>query len=680
MPIHTVRPNGEAYVIGSTWPAFSSGVAGGTRVGNTSDGSDTTTVRPFLSLSGADDSSNVGTATAGLLMDTYALGVDEQVKSVRVRVRYRSFVLFTPGTAILYPGAFHIGLSTTENTPMLAMPQSSWTEYVGPWQIRTPGGTPWTQADIDNLFVALGFLYEGSSSHLRPEVAAIYVDISVIGLPVATITSPADASTVTTTTRPATVFTYSEPDNAAMLGYEVVLTDITTGVVVWESGFVYANVPPTGGVVPPVDLDDGITYRTAVRVARFDSNLAEAIDYSNWDTADFLLDVVPPPTPTITATPDNTNQKIDIGYSQGDTGALVYFTVVERSDDGGSTWSIIREGNYSSVNMLTPQNASLEVAISGTGTFTSAFATIARSTAQADDGVASLLLTSTAASPIWATTPGSVSGLHVIPDRDYLVKAKFRPGSTLRGVRTQVNWFDAAGTYISSSFTATVPEVGGVFTEATLTATAPANAVYAAFVALVDNSAIGEQHYIDKNLFRPVALADYEAPPNTLVKYRARNIKFVNGLIIAGAWSAIVSATQTTTGWNLKRTDGLEAHNLLDMPFAGESITTSKPEDKAFFSPMGRSRKVSISDVLKGEEGELFLEFLEEATFQDFEALRSLQQPLLLVRGWTDEQWYISLAEDRKMELFNYEPTYRQVKVDWVEIDPPSLESYDELF
>lgn len=166
----------------------------------------------------------------------------------------------------------------------------------------------------------------------------------------------------------------------------------------------------------------------------------------------------------------------------------------------------------------------------------------------------------------------------------------------------------------------------------------------------------------------PLVIHDYEMPPNTAVIYRARNAVTIGGSTIAGSYSiATAPVTITTQDYMLK--DPLNPNNNLILNVLGPSVREDKPEDIAFFSPLGRTRKVAVADKIKGVESVLELDFTEESEFDDFETLRNSQRILLLVRGWTNEQWYIRFGPVMSKTLYNYDPPYRTVTIPWVEVD-----------
>jgi hypothetical protein len=138
-------------------------------------------------------------------------------------------------------------------------------------------------------------------------------------------------------------------------------------------------------------------------------------------------------------------------------------------------------------------NPSFEV--NTTGWSPNANCTIARSTAQAYTGTASLEMT--------ATALGNMQAYHVnnrfpvTPGSTYTAQMRYRPNTTPRNVRVFIGWYTSAGAFISSSVGPLASEVSGEWVLATGTAVAPSNAASGVVFSYVDAAAAGEVHYID---------------------------------------------------------------------------------------------------------------------------------------------------------------------------------------
>jgi len=148
-------------------------------------------------------------------------------------------------------------------------------------------------------------------------------------------------------------------------------------------------------------------------------------------------------------------------------------------------------------NLLTTNQASVETDTTGFSAI--AGCTIARTTAQAKVGAASLLVTSTtgASGGGAAGTPRATSGKAVTPGVTYTGIASVLNGVGTRTLQVRLLWWDAVGAFISTADgqTSTAPA-----TWATLYATgvAPANAAYVSVeVNMTTVGAIGDAYYID---------------------------------------------------------------------------------------------------------------------------------------------------------------------------------------
>lgn len=145
-------------------------------------------------------------------------------------------------------------------------------------------------------------------------------------------------------------------------------------------------------------------------------------------------------------------------------------------------------------------NPSLEVDTSGWAA--GASTALARSTAQAKSGAASLSLTrtGTVGDASAATTTGA-GGMTVEAGEAYTASAHVLPDTAVRNVRVDIVWYTDAGAVVSTSAGAAVTEVGGEWVRVSTTATAPGTAARAAVIVVAEGAAVGETHYVDGVLF-----------------------------------------------------------------------------------------------------------------------------------------------------------------------------------
>lgn len=122
-------------------------------------------------------------------------------------------------------------------------------------------------------------------------------------------------------------------------------------------------------------------------------------------------------------------------------------------------------------------------------------ATIVQSTAQARTGPGSLRVTATASV---ASTKATLNNAGTcLPGTVFQVGWGARANSTGRNTQMLINWFTAAGVYLTTTTTAALADASTGWAYTTVQVTAPATAgKYELFVEVVSASA-GEQHYFD---------------------------------------------------------------------------------------------------------------------------------------------------------------------------------------
>jgi hypothetical protein len=286
--------------------------------------------------------------------------------------------------------------------------------------------------------------------------------------PVATVTGP---SGTTTTSEPPVTWTDTLDSLASQTAYRVVIYSqaqyqaggFSPGVSagVWDSGVVNAA---TKTATPSTPLPQGI-YRAYVQVTETGGQT------SAWAFSGFTVAYDVPATPALTATYDSTTNRVVLTLQGQD-------------------------------NMLTQNQGSLET--DTTGWAANVNCAIARTTAQALDGLASLQLTSTAGGDMSAITPTGLNGTAVQPSTQYTALASFRTSASVRAVHVDILWYTAAGALISTSTGASVNDAANGWVTASITTNSPANAAFAAVRAyVVAAGAANEVHYVDEISLAP---------------------------------------------------------------------------------------------------------------------------------------------------------------------------------
>lgn len=141
----------------------------------------------------------------------------------------------------------------------------------------------------------------------------------------------------------------------------------------------------------------------------------------------------------------------------------------------------------------------------GIGTWVNAGgSTVAQSAAQAHSGSDSLAITSTGVANARAghcgTTAGTViaNGMPVTPGQLVGASGWFRAATVARSVQVQIAWFTSAGASISTISGGSLSDSTTAWTQATISATAPATAAFAVLQAqVISPGGAGEVHYLD---------------------------------------------------------------------------------------------------------------------------------------------------------------------------------------
>jgi hypothetical protein len=330
-----------------------------------------------------------------------------------------------------------------------------------------PNGEAWTQTLIDNLVVK--FADNAIASGDRANLYELYVDVITTTQPTVSVTAP--TGTITDTTFPSVVWTYTDADGDPQNAYEIKVFDsatyggasfdentstptVTTGIVTSSNN----------GQTLEADLADGTTYRAYVRVAQ----LVNGANYfSNWAYAQFTIDVEAPATPLISASYDN--------------------------NIGAVTLSV-----FGRTNVLSANQASLETNTTGWIAVTNS--SIARSTAQFSDGSASLEITATASGDATASTTIG-SKFIVSANQEFSAIANFKAGTTTRDCAVGIRYLTSTGSTISTTFGTSVSATSSAFVTATATVLAPPTATHAQVFVKVISAGAGGIHYVDKIAF-----------------------------------------------------------------------------------------------------------------------------------------------------------------------------------
>lgn len=148
------------------------------------------------------------------------------------------------------------------------------------------------------------------------------------------------------------------------------------------------------------------------------------------------------------------------------------------------------------LNLLTKQQASFEDSAAPLG-WNGFSCNLANTTAVSLDGSRAMSLTATVAGTIQAATD-PFGGITVIPGERLRAVVAFRSAATSRSCRIIITWRDKNNADISTSTSTSVTSSTSAWTDASIDATVPPQAVKAHLTVEVLSAALSEVHYIDR--------------------------------------------------------------------------------------------------------------------------------------------------------------------------------------
>jgi hypothetical protein len=490
-------------------------------------------------------------ATLEVAMTTVALPAGAQIRSVTPRVRdYASHLNYQP----------ILTASLKDNTGA-----AGWLNHGGSTSVVTrtgsarttkANGAAWDQAGLDDLRMAYSVSEQYKTANHGNALYRIYelnADVLYNERPVAVVTGPTEGATIIST-QPTVTWTYADPEADAQERYRIRVFsaaeygiggfDPETSPATWDSGDVFSSA--LSAVVGTV-LAQGTTYRAYVKV----SDAGSSGRFSLWDSNTFTIQSAVsgsaaspgtgPAAPSLTAVLDAALARVVLTL-QGRDNMLTYH---QSSAEGPDT-----EGWLVNLNC-----------------------TLARSTAQAAEGVGSFAMTSVAAGNMGMVTPLGATSLHAVTaGGTYTALASLRAATVARSCNVTVTWYTAAGASAgSASVSGVVADTTGGWTQLAVTAAAPVGAAFAAVaVNVLSTGGAGEVHYVDKISLAPGSSTvwtpgGFVAGPNMLTADQATAEVAITG------WTGTNAALARTT---LQDFDGLASIMLTASSAATMSMTT----------------------------------------------------------------------------------------------------------
>lgn len=323
---------------------------------------------------------------------------------------------------------------------------------------------------------------------------------------------------------------------------------------------------------------------------------------------------------------------------------------LQRSDDGGVTWSAVRgatAGNSTAASAVpagwlvydyeSPRNVRNLLPNpnfdNGT-TYWNSGSTLSRVTSPTQSGSGALQVSAAGAGAVYVNAVAVGYLIPITAGATYVFSTYTRAGSVSRNNSVNVNWYTSDGTFISGSSGIGVASSTTAWTRISISAAAPANAAYAnPFFAISSVAAAGEIHYFDSPQFEQASAVSTFDPYG--VQYRARSSSTAAGITYTSAWSTVRNATVTADVWNLKVPENAALNdvdvNVIGQP--GEEMT----EDMGVFRGLDRRYPVVVAGTLGGWDGTLQIATASEAEWQTLKAVLECQKVLLLESpfGWS---------------------------------------------
>jgi len=334
MAVTTVRPNATA--TGASLFTITGG--SGSINAALSDSSDSTYIKKSSSV--------VGTADVVVDMGTTTISSSQRVKQVRVRARCS-----TPndtGKLNVYLGS-RIDNANYFFSGLAIRGTNSIATFVGPYYNSAPNGQSWTQASINGLRVKIG---EYNDSTDVASTFEIFVDVDIASQPTVTVTAP--TGTITNSAAPDVTWTFADSDNETQSFYQIKVFsaaqygaggfDPATSTATWDSGEIGSS--DQAGVIG--ELLNAGTYRAYVRVAK---SINGSPFWSDYDYEPFVLSYTAPTIPTMLVAWNSELGKATFTLTgAAPTGYTSQYYDIHRSDDGGTIYAGVRNGENLSPN------------------------------------------------------------------------------------------------------------------------------------------------------------------------------------------------------------------------------------------------------------------------------------------------------------------------------------------
>jgi hypothetical protein len=383
---------------------------------------------------------------------------------------------------------------------------------------KAPDGGAWTQTKIDDLVVR--FIDYGAAGD-RAQILEVFVDVVTASQPTLTVSTPTGAQT--DTSFPTVTWSYADSDGDPQSAFQVKIFtaaqygasgfDVDTSVATIDSGEIISS---DTGYTLGEDLANATTYRAYVKVGK---TVNDRYFFSSWAFSAFSLSLDAPGVPILSASFNETTRSVALTI-QGTT------------------------------NLLTADEASIESTSGGWASDSNT--TVARTSAQFNDGANSLSLTANSAANMVVRLAGTST---VLAGQSYCAIGSFKANSSTRTVAVGVRWLNSSSATISESYGTGVTNSASAWTSASFVGTAPTGAVSARMLLRVTSPANGEVHFADSFAFHPGTTAAFTIGGYSALEFvveRTSDTTYTevrNSPVVAGVYqSATLTDYEATVG------------------------------------------------------------------------------------------------------------------------------------
>jgi hypothetical protein len=443
--------------------------------------------------------------------------------------------------------------------------------------------------------------------------------------PTTSVTSPTEAEVVTTAI-PTFTWSFASAGGYTQRAYRVIVYDTapTPDESVADSGWVFSATQ--NHTFDANILENSGAYRVEVYVS-------DTAGMQGTDSNNFTTDWIEPAGATPTLVADTFKVKItwdDLAVDPDFVSWRVYRKYMKPMLvdmdvlDTANTWVLIDEQDDSTA-LWTIRNTNPYFETNATG-WSSFLGTVARSTAQAHEGVASLLFTPDGSGTANKYAVGSrvpVSGNRAVRARGWI-----RPTTSGKDVKIFIHWYDAGSVFLESS-SAQSAAIVDTWQFLEVIATPPTNATQAEIAIGRDNTpGASDTAYVDEVTLETQSWEynDYTAPLNKEVRYMvAQMVNRFSSLIES---NLVAGTAVTQTGNRYFFVPEIPVGSIAS--FEASSVNTDDFTDEVeqeTLHVIGRGRQVQVGDDL-GYSGSLTIRLRNPTTArQDREFFELLSSP-----------------------------------------------------